>query len=66
MTINKSQGYSFNTVSVDLQTPVFSHSQFYIAILCVSDSIGLYVLFPNKDPKTITNIVWLEILQDLA
>jgi ATP-dependent exoDNAse (exonuclease V) alpha subunit len=66
MTINKSQGQSFDTVGVDLRTPVFSHGQFYVAMSRVSDSTGLHVLLPDKDPKTTTNIVWPEILQDLA
>ena len=52
MTINKSQGQSFDTVSVDLQMPVFSHGQFYVAMSRVSDSMGLHVLLPDKDPKT--------------
>jgi ATP-dependent DNA helicase PIF1 len=65
MTINKSRGQSFETVGVDLRTPVFSHRQFYIAMSRVSITTGLYVLLPEGDPKT-SNIFWPEILQDLT
>ena len=32
MTINKSQGQSFNFVGVDLEDQVFSHGQLYVAV----------------------------------
>jgi ATP-dependent DNA helicase PIF1 len=32
MTINKSQGQSFNHVGVYLPTPIFSYDQLYVAI----------------------------------
>jgi ATP-dependent DNA helicase PIF1 len=60
--INKSQGESFKKVSIDLEAPVFSHSQFYVAVLRVCFAGGLHVLlFPDSD-KT-ENIVWPELLQ---
>ena len=65
MTINKSQGQSFQTVGVDLRTPVFSHGQFYVAMSRVSSSSGLCVLLPPAY-DTSNNIVWPEILQDLS
>ena len=65
ITINKSQEQSFETVRVDLQTLVFSHGQFYVAVSWVSSAGGLYVLLPLDLDKT-TNIVWPEILQDLT
>ena len=65
ITINKSQGQSFETVRVDLRTLVFSHGQFYVAISRVSSVGGLHVLLPSDLDKT-TNIVWPEILQDLT
>lgn len=65
MTINKSQGQSFERVGVDLRTPVFSHGQFYVAVSRVSSADGLHILLPPDFNKA-TNIVWPEILQDLT
>jgi hypothetical protein len=65
MTINKSQGQSFNTVGVDLRTPVFSHGQFYVAMSRVSDPSGLHVLLPESSLETTNKIVWPEILGGL-
>jgi hypothetical protein len=65
ITINKSQEQSFKQVRVDLRTPVFSHGQFYVIVSQVSSAADLYVLLPSDFDKT-TNIVWPEILQDLA
>ena len=63
MTINKAQGQSVKYVGLDLQTPVFSHGQLYVAL---SRSISLYnikVLLPynNVDTAT-TNVVYPEVL----
>lgn len=65
MTINKSQGQSFEKVAVDLRTPVFCHGQFYVAVSRVSSAAGLHMLLPTDCDKT-TNIVWPEVLQDLS
>jgi len=61
MTINKSQGQSFEAVGVDLRSPVFTHGQFYIAALQVTSKAGLCILLP---PNTtyMCNIVYPEIL----
>jgi hypothetical protein len=50
---------------VDLRTLVFSHGQFYVAVSQVLSATGLHILLPSDFDKT-TNIVWPEILQDLA
>jgi hypothetical protein len=65
ITINKSQGQLFKQIRVDLRTPVFFHGQFYIVVSQVLFTASLYVLLPSDFNKT-TNIVWPEILQDLA
>ena len=65
MTINKSQGQSFEHVGVDLRTQVFSHGQFYVAVSRVSSAAGLHVLLPEHSEKA-TSVVWPETLQDLS
>jgi hypothetical protein len=64
MTINKSQGQSFEQVGVDLRTPAFTYGQFYIAVSRVSSTTGLHVLLP--DIVCITeNIVYPKVLVGL-
>ena len=65
ITINKSQGQSFEAVGVDLRSPVFSHGQFYVAALRVTSQAGLCILLPPNINHT-SNIVYPEILQCLA
>ena len=65
MTINKSQGQSFETVGVDLRTPVFTHGQFYVAASRVTSKAGLCILLPPDTTKT-SNVVYPEILQSIA
>jgi PIF1-like helicase/Helitron helicase-like domain at N-terminus len=65
MTINKSQGQSFDTIGIDLRSPVFSHGQFYVAVSRVSSATGLHILLPEGSDRT-SNIVWPEVLQDLT
>ena len=65
MTINKSQGQSFEAVGVDLRSPVFTHGQFYVATSRVTSKAGLCVLLPPNTTYT-CNIVYPEILQGLT
>jgi hypothetical protein len=64
MTINKSQGQSFETIGLDLRSPVFSHGQFYVAVSRVTSASGLSVLLPQDSTAT-SNIVYPEVLQDI-
>jgi ATP-dependent DNA helicase PIF1 len=64
MTINKSQGQSFEQVGVDLRTPAFTHGQFYVAVSRVSSATGLHVLLPDT-VHTTENIVYPEVLAGL-
>lgn len=50
MTINKSQGQSFDRVGVVLDSPVFSHGQLYVALSRCTNPDGLRVSFPNMPP----------------
>lgn len=63
MTINKSQGQSFDIVGVDLRTPVFTHGQFYVAMSRVTDVNNLAVCLPEEDTSNkVVNIVYPEVL----
>src|SRR6201999_4515850 len=61
MTINKSQGQSFEAVGVDLRSPVFTHGQFYVAASRVTSKGDLCVLLPPNTNKT-SNVVYPEVL----
>jgi ATP-dependent DNA helicase PIF1 len=64
MTVNKSQGQSFNVVGIDLRAPVFTHGQFYVAVSRTSSVAGLHVLLPVAIDKTM-NIVYPEVVSDI-
>ena len=62
MTVNKSQGQSFNFISVNLCIPVFTYRQLYIALLRVTDIRGLSLLLLQKGGAATTNIIYPEVL----
>lgn len=66
MTINKSQGQSFNTVGLDLRTPVFTHGQFYVAVSRTSSVEGLSILIPEEDSSQTLNVNYPEVLANLS
>ena len=61
MTINKSQGGTFDSVGIDLSTSVFSHGQLYVALSRVRTFAALRILLPS-DAKSTRNHVYREIL----
>ncbi|XP_030058284.1 uncharacterized protein LOC115469629 [Microcaecilia unicolor] len=73
MTINKSQGQTFDKVGIYLPEPVFTHGQLYVAFSRVKNSCDAIVkvidgpqqghLFPNCNKIYTKNIVYKEMLQ---
>lgn len=62
MTVNKSQGQSFDIVGIDLRTPAFCHGQLYVALSRVTSLHGLKVLLAPNASNTTENIVYPEAL----
>ena len=62
MTINKSQGQSFNYVSIDLRVPPFTHGQLYVALSRVTNMANLSLLLPPDEAITTENIIYPEVL----
>ena len=60
MTINKSQGGTFDMVGFDLTTPVFGHGQAYVAASRVRDFDKITVLPPDGE-TTMKNIVLQQV-----
>lgn len=51
MTITKSQGQTFDHVGIDLQTPVFSHGQLYVALSRATNSANLKIKISQSDEQ---------------
>ena len=60
--VNKSQGQSFNFISINLCILVFTYRQLYVALLRVIDIRRLSLLLPQEGGATTTNIIYLEVL----
>lgn len=62
MTINKSQGQTFEKIGIDLRRDVFNHGQFYVAISHVRswDSLTVY-LGDQRESNVVKNFVYKEI-----
>lgn len=75
MTINKSQGQTFDYVGVYLRKPLFAHGQVYVALSRVRSKERLLIqvisdtgtlmgkLNPGCDDEFVSNVVYKEIFQ---
>ena len=62
MTINKSQGQTFDRVGIDLRKDVFNHRQLYVAFSRVRSWQSLKVFLGNqRDNRYVKNYVYKEI-----
>lgn len=65
ISINKAQGQSVGTVGLNLQVPVFSHGQLYVALSRATSSRRVKVLLPANETNLRTrNVVYPEIFED--
>lgn len=65
ITINKAQGQSVKDVGLDLQAPVFSHGQLYVALLQATSGQRIRALLPAEQQEPVTtNVVYPEVLLD--
>ena len=68
LTINKAQGQSVKYVGIDLRTPVFSHSQLYVALSHATSGQNVQILLPEeeRDVCRTQNVVYPEVLVDMV
>lgn len=60
LTINKSQGQTFELVGIDLRKECFTHGQLYVGLSRVGAPENQFILLPQN--KTTSNIVYREAL----
>ncbi|EOD51816.1 putative helicase-like protein [Neofusicoccum parvum UCRNP2] len=67
MTINKSQGQSFDRVGIMLDPPIFSHGQLYVALSRVTAPDGVRIVPDEEGALTgrVSNVVWPEVFQSV-
>lgn len=61
MTINKSQGQSFDYLGLFIKRPLFSHGQLYAALSRCKNPNHIYIQNESLNSLEINNIVWDEI-----
>lgn len=64
MTINKSQGQTFEKIGLDLRRQVFAHGQLYVGFSRVRSWNGIITrLLPENVDRKVKNVVYKEILR---
>jgi len=63
ITINKSQGQTFNNVGVYLPFPVYSHGQLYVTISRVTSSASITIFNGQGPDGYMRNVVYKEVLE---
>ena len=61
ITINKSQGQSFNSLGIFIRRPLFSHGQLYVALSRCRNPNNIFIENLLENSSIIDNIVWKEI-----
>ena len=64
MTINKSQGQSFDYVGLYIKRPLFSHGQLYVALSRCRNPKNIYIQNELENSSEIENVVWKKVLDD--
>jgi ATP-dependent exoDNAse (exonuclease V) alpha subunit len=63
ITINKSQGQTFNNPRVYLSSPLYSHGQLYVVISRVTSSANIKIFNDQGPDKYMRNVVYKEVLE---
>lgn len=63
ITINKSQGQSFDSIGLFIRRPLFSHGQLYVALSRCKHPDKIYIQNELTNTSEIENIVWVEIFE---
>ncbi len=63
ITINKSQGHTFNNVGVYLPSLIYSHGQLYVAISRVTSNVNIKIFNGHGPDRYMRNVVYKEVLE---
>jgi ATP-dependent DNA helicase PIF1 len=63
ITINKSQGQTFNNVGVYLPSPIYSHGQLYVVISRVTSNANIKIFNDQGPNRYMRNVVYKEVLE---